>query len=391
MAPLDELVLLLQTAAEIEHALMAQYLYAAYSLPDQSPQSEWRDTLIGIARQEMGHLMAIQNLLLAIGAPLNFEREDYPFNAFYPFPFRLEPLSVASLARYVLAEMPDPSAVPEVDPVALLADAGAGQEIPRVGTLFVAMAELMGELSEDPVFADSLPFQADPSEWIAEFFALVLSKVKAVGEASQLLDAIAAQGEGPNEPPAGQQPSHFRRFHSMYLKAKEHVAATGMPLSDALPVDPTVRDPQAAGYLQNPSARARGDVFNMRYRCLLFALEFQLALPGADEGRTTMRMWAFADMRALRDIASLLKVHPQHEPVKVDEFGRRRVAGAPFEMPRSLQLPNRPIDRWRQLHQLVEFHRQQLLALEGEDDLAAQLAEECGERLAVIAKRLADA
>jgi hypothetical protein len=37
-APLDELVLLLQTSAEIEHSLMAQYLYAAFSLLDRSPR-----------------------------------------------------------------------------------------------------------------------------------------------------------------------------------------------------------------------------------------------------------------------------------------------------------------------------------------------------------------
>ena len=82
MAPLEELVLLLHTAAEIEHSLMVQYLYAAYSLPDQSPQKEWQESLIAIARQEMGHLLATQNILMAVGAPLNFEREDYPFNAF---------------------------------------------------------------------------------------------------------------------------------------------------------------------------------------------------------------------------------------------------------------------------------------------------------------------
>ncbi len=47
----------------------------------------------------MGHLMAVQNILTAIGAALNFDREDYPFNEFYPFPFKLEPFSVSAVAR----------------------------------------------------------------------------------------------------------------------------------------------------------------------------------------------------------------------------------------------------------------------------------------------------
>jgi len=387
MAPLDELVLLLHAAAEIEHSLMVQYLYAAYSLPDQSPQKEWQETLIIIARQEMGHLMATQNLLLALGAPLNFEREDYPFNAFYPFPFKLEPLSTGSLARYVLAEMPDPAQVPDVDVAVLLADAGSGHAIPRVGALFVAIEELIAELTSDPVYADSLPFQAKPADWMAGPFSLALREVPSIGEASSLLDAIAVQGEGPKEA-AGGAPSHFRRFHKMYLEAKTHVATTGQPLSEAQPTDPTVKDSQASGYLQHAMARAWGASFNTRYRCLLFTLEHQLALANNDAARGRMRLWAFADMQALRAMAQLLKQRPQHEPLRNDDLGRPRVAGAPFELPQTLQMPDRPIDRWRQHRNLVQFHVEQLRALEADDPLAVELATDVADRLAFIAQQL---
>lgn len=387
LAPRDELVLLLHTAAEIEHSLMAQYLYAAYSLPEQSPQQDWQETLVSIARQEMGHLMATQNLLLAIGAPPNFERENYPFNAFYPFPFKLEPLSISSLARYVLAEMPDPSTVPEVDLAALQADAGVNRAIPRVGTLFVAIAELIGELSVDPVFADTLLFQADPADWIAGPYALALTKVTSIGEASQLLEAIAVQGEGPSEPAAG-PPSHFRRFHQMYLAAKQHVADTGQPLSEAQPIDPTVKEGAASGYLQHPVARAWGAAFNTRYRCLLYGLEQQLSLPNGDTARDRLGQWAFTDMEALRAVAQLLKQRPQHEPIRSDDLGRARVAGAPFELPHTLQMPNRPIDRWREHRSLVEFHVEQLRALAEDDDLASELADDAAQRLTFISEQL---
>src|SRR3954470_10683512 len=122
LAPRDEAIFLLHTAAEVEHALMVQYLYAAYSLkrgaavpPDRQDQVRaWRTTLLGIAREEMGHLITVQNLLRLIGGPLNLEREDYPFrNDMYPFHFRLEPLSKASLAKYVVAEMPLLTEAPE--------------------------------------------------------------------------------------------------------------------------------------------------------------------------------------------------------------------------------------------------------------------------------------
>jgi len=96
----DWAVFLLHTAAEIEHALLVQYLYAAYSLADHDflgpavPRHpgdvtrKWRQAIVEIAREEMAHLLTVQNLLKFIGGPLNFDREDFPFLAFlYPFPF----------------------------------------------------------------------------------------------------------------------------------------------------------------------------------------------------------------------------------------------------------------------------------------------------------------
>jgi hypothetical protein len=110
----DAAIYLLHIAAEVEHALMVQYLYAAFSLGGTNLSEErratverWRRTVLGIAREEMGHLATVQNLLRLIGGPMTFEREDYPFPSdLYPFKFRLEPLSKHSLAKYVLAEMP---------------------------------------------------------------------------------------------------------------------------------------------------------------------------------------------------------------------------------------------------------------------------------------------
>jgi hypothetical protein len=65
----DYLVYLLHIGAEIEHALMTQYLYAAYSLGgEQVPVKHrplverWRNSLLTIAREEMGHLLSVQNV-----------------------------------------------------------------------------------------------------------------------------------------------------------------------------------------------------------------------------------------------------------------------------------------------------------------------------------------
>jgi rubrerythrin len=107
-------VFLLSMAAEIEHSLMVQYLYAAYSLggaqvPPQHRDSvlEWQQVVLGIAKEEMGHLVTVQNVLKLLGGP-HLDREDYPsVSSFYPYAFTLEPVSQKSLAKYVVAESPD--------------------------------------------------------------------------------------------------------------------------------------------------------------------------------------------------------------------------------------------------------------------------------------------
>src|SRR5262245_57824975 len=112
--PKDYVSYLLYIDAEIEHGLMVQYLYAAYSLGGpQVPEKHramirgWQEVILGVAKEEMGHLISVQNVLRLIGAPLNFARDDFPWDTpFYPFPFSLERLTMESLASYVFAEAP---------------------------------------------------------------------------------------------------------------------------------------------------------------------------------------------------------------------------------------------------------------------------------------------
>ena len=112
-APRDEAIFWLTAAAEIEHFLMVQYLFAAYSLNadgagDQEEEvKELQSAILQIAREEMGHLITVQNLLHILGAPLHFGREHSPFaSEIYPFRFKLEPISLHSLAKYTMAESP---------------------------------------------------------------------------------------------------------------------------------------------------------------------------------------------------------------------------------------------------------------------------------------------
>jgi len=109
-------------ATEVEHALMIQYLYAAFSLKSDAapaavrgvPSRKNHGNLLGIAAEEMGHFHLVNMLLGALGGAPNVQAQDFPFETgIYPFPLNLEPLSKRTLARYVFVEASDAAIDPK--------------------------------------------------------------------------------------------------------------------------------------------------------------------------------------------------------------------------------------------------------------------------------------
>ena len=108
--------MLLTFGATAEHCLMVQYLYAAYSLkvePNEFAElrqmiESWRHNLLAVAREEMGHLLTVQNLLLLPGRPPRSPATArFGRKTIIPYPFSLDPLTLDTLACFVYAEMPD--------------------------------------------------------------------------------------------------------------------------------------------------------------------------------------------------------------------------------------------------------------------------------------------
>src|SRR5215470_9026224 len=74
----EALIYMLCEAAELEHAIMCQYLFAAFSLKQAEDEGltgsevaavqRWRKQVSRVATQEMLHLALVQNVLSAIGA-----------------------------------------------------------------------------------------------------------------------------------------------------------------------------------------------------------------------------------------------------------------------------------------------------------------------------------
>lgn len=371
LAPRDEAVFLLHTGAEIEHALLVQYLYAAYSLkpPKEVPQEHvgmvraWKKTLLGIAREEMGHLITVQNLLRLIGGSLNLEREDYPFRSqLYPFPFRLERLSKGSLAKYVVAEMPYFADPPEeLRQIVARAATASTMVVNQVGAIYARVMQLLAapddsiepRLNEEDFLPGGRSRQARYEDWGGEASVLVpdlydrAAALKAVAE-------LAEQGEGLED--AHEAPSHFQRLLAIY---REFPEPGEWEPTYAVPTDPNtgtsdgVMVSDQSGCITHPDALQWAELFNLRYRLLLSFLAHFLQTEGpvldasADyTGRGYLNRWTFDEMRHLSDIATKLAKLPREAGSPSGEESPDR-AGAPFELPYTLNLPDREQDRWR--------------------------------------------
>ncbi len=82
----DHLLMLLSFGATVEHCLMVQYLYAAYSLRTDEPDKRrrkiierWRASILAVAKEEMGHLLTVQNLRLLLGSTVEIGRDSSPW------------------------------------------------------------------------------------------------------------------------------------------------------------------------------------------------------------------------------------------------------------------------------------------------------------------------
>jgi hypothetical protein len=115
----EQLWTLLVEAAQIEHMVMCQYLYACSSLktdPDEGLTAEqagavarWQQTITGIAIEEMLHLALITNVMTAIGAGPTLSRPNFTRHSEYLPPgveFALLPFGGDSLTHFLYLERP---------------------------------------------------------------------------------------------------------------------------------------------------------------------------------------------------------------------------------------------------------------------------------------------
>jgi hypothetical protein len=429
-SPLDKARILLESAAEIEHTLMVQYLYATYSLKssdevtdveqqaalDDAAEDSWPQVLLGIAREEMGHLLTVQNLLLLLGLPPNLEREDFPPRKdLYPFPLHLERLTRQSLAKYIVAEAPADAT--GIEDIVELAQGSAGSAINRVGVLYGLLGVVFtsrdgvaagdsGSAAWDDVVrlvAQAAHQQSPPETWhlpdeaflpetvaqqsAPEDWQVGDLRVHRMADRAAAVEAIRDVGEQGEGPTTAGAPSHFERFLLMYRGMR---GLPPFPADDEwVPTREVPMDPRSGTHIADARTRRWADLADLRYALTLGFLEHHLLASGDD--RAVLAGWVFAEMRSrLGFLARRLTSMPLD-----DRGAAAAAAAAPFTLPSRLHLPGAETARWA-LHgartqAALPIAEELRAAGAGEEDdrFLAGLAASDRARLALIAERMA--
>jgi chromopyrrolic acid synthase len=294
-----ELVWALRQAVTIELVVMAQYLYAAYSVPaygaglEYVRRGEWtaeqlriscgaggetldegiRGTLLNVAREEMIHFLMVNNILMAIGEPFHVPRIDFgSINTELPVPleFSLERLGIGSVQRFILIEQPE-SRIGEVR-----RGDRAGQASSSEYT-YGSLSELYGDIREGLQRVPNL-FLVDRGRGGGEHHLFLRESINQrhpdyqmevddLSSALFAIDVVTEQGEGnvlTAETPG--EESHFASF----VRVDELLR--GVAWSPSYPVvrNPTLYEGNATKeFVTDPDARAVMRLFNDSYFVML--------------------------------------------------------------------------------------------------------------------------
>jgi hypothetical protein len=225
---------LLAEAAQLEHMIMCQYLFAEFSLKSDDELAadqidvvdRWRKTLRGIAVEEMLHLALVANLMAAIGAAPTFGRPNFPRRSgYFPASVQLDllPFGEEALLHFLYLERPErmerqdakgfvPTA-PPLEPLDASEAMPHGQEFATVGHLYRGiergLATLADRLGERALFVGSPRAQATPER----FGWPQVIAVTDLATAQSAIDEIIEQGEGAR---GDWQNAHYGRFLAMW-------------------------------------------------------------------------------------------------------------------------------------------------------------------------------
>ena len=347
----EALIYMLCEAAELEHAIMCQYLYAAFSLKQRTDEGlnrrelqrveRWRQAVAHIATQEMLHLALVQNMLSAVGGAPHLTRPNLPQPAGHYPPgmiFTLLPFGEDALRHFMFLERPEGMDLHDAPGLEAVSRAAPimqqGEIVPRlqdfatVGHLYRSIEEGIRHLSakygEPWLFVGPPEAQAKPEH----FGWPQLVEVVDAGSAQRALDTILDQGEGPR--------GHWRKAHfGQFVEILDEYFAlkqANPSFDPTRPVMPATVRPgegdRSLPLIADAFTARCADLFNVVYEVLLLVLERYFArIEESDEEIATLAQVSLGLMfEAIKPLGGLLTDLPVGDQVP------GRTAGPSFEL-----------------------------------------------------------
>jgi Ferritin-like len=384
----DELSAALTSAAELEHSLLLEYLFAAFTLKNANDEDitwaqaeccrQWERRILKIARDEMAHLGTVCNMLSAIGEAPQFRRPNFPQrqSVWNPFDFELAPFSDVTLHRFMRAEQPK-GARPK-PPYRRGGGRGFASAMQRrsplfykfTGELYAAIAQ--GFASIDGLFIGSKVNQ-DASSWSNN---LTIPAIIDRATAKRAIATILHQGEGS---PKHREGSHYDEFEDMREElAREGYFAAARPVAHNPRAHYDLPDAPPGTPITNRFTRQVAFLFNETYETMLLMLMQYYSYGGETDAQRT------ALQEAIRTSMSML-IRPIAEVLTRLPIGRTAsglCAGPSFELAFDLRLAPERGARWTMLDE--RFKRSSARAAE----LAAHEPRHAG-RLAYVGENMA--
>jgi CDGSH-type Zn-finger protein/uncharacterized Fe-S cluster protein YjdI len=317
----------LYEAAELEHNLMCTYLYAAASLRDGTGEGlsseeaaavkRWRQVLLGVAVEEMGHLTAVWNITAGLGGSPRIGRANFPLDPGYlpaSIVVKLAPFNADTVQHFVFLERPHGSSEPEgagffyertyvrgTDRPHLTP---MGRDYETVGAFYSRLSEGLREFVTH--CGEALVFGGDPALQLssAEVNLAGARPVRCLKTALAAFDAIVAQGEGAPRDSAG---SHYQKFLSVRtelaaLTARNPAFAPAFPAA----TNPVLRRPprpEGRVWIEDAEAFATVDLANACYALMLRLLAHAYLLRGPSAAKSLVVDLAIGLMQALMPLA----------------------------------------------------------------------------------------
>jgi len=317
----------LYEAAELEHCLMCTYLYAAFSLKSSVDEgltpaqldavSRWRRAILQVATEEMGHLVAVWNITVALGGAPRIGRFNFPLDpGILPagVVVKLAPFNVATLQHFIYLERPAGSAEPDGEGFSSDRSFVRGADGPRltpmgvdydtVGQFYEKLAEGLRRMVD--TYGESGALCGTPELQLTDADANLpgCKRVICLKTALAAFDAIVTQGEGAQE---NVEDSHYRKFAAIRAEYQALLAEDPnfVPAFPAATNPVMRRPPRPEGrvWIEDARAIATVDLANAAYGLMLRLLGYAYAVPSPDPDKALAVDLAVGLMRAIAPLA----------------------------------------------------------------------------------------